>query len=122
MDIGGINRIKPLIKGLFSVDVQRKDSATDRDAQGQAAYSQPKPTKLTPEQEDEALAKLNAMPAFANSGLRAEIVRAPDVVTHIVVLDANGAIVRKLPYEQIVDTYLMRNAVDSRGRLINRSA
>lgn len=123
MDIGGIKRIRPALANLFRLDTQ-KNQAQDRDAHGSLGYQQKDvPKKLTPEQEDEALKKLNAMPAFLKSGLRAEIVRGPGIVTHILVKDAQGKSVRNLPYEQIVEVYLNRNnEFNATGRLLNRAA
>ena len=123
MDIGGINRIKPALANLFRLDTQ-KNKTDERDAAGSGGYQQQNKTMfLSPEQEDEALRKLNSLPAFANSGLRAEIVRGEGIVTHILVKDRMGSTVRNLPYDQIVEVYLNRNnEFNPSGRLLNRAA
>ena len=123
MDIGGINRIKPALASLFTMNSQ-KAKTDERDANGNLGYQKHEtPKHLSPAQEDEALLKLNNLPAFSRSGLRAEIVRGEGIVTHIVVKDSQGHIVRNLPYEQIVEVYLNRNnEFSSSGRLLNKAA
>lgn len=123
MDIGGINRIKPALASLFQLNTKNA-RAEDRDPNGSGGYQQQdKPKQLTQDQEDEALKKLNSLPAFSRSGLVASIVRGAGIVTHIVVKDSSGQIVRNLAYEQIVEVYLNRNnEFSSSGRLLNRAA
>lgn len=123
MDIGGINRIKPALASLFRLNTQNARTE-DRDPNGSGGYQHnEKPRHLTPEQEDEALKKLNSLPAFSKSGLMATILRGEGIVTHIVVKNSAGQIVRNLSYEQIIEVYLNRNnEFNSSGRLLNRAA
>jgi hypothetical protein len=124
MDIGGVNRLKVPVAPQSALDVKRNvNTNSDRDAQGQGGYQKPsKPLQLTPEQEQEALAALNSMPAFQRTGLRAELVQGEGVVTHILVRDAQGQMVRHMPYEQIVDLYLNRHMDNEKGTLLRRAA
>jgi|GEM_PF-3517280 len=123
MDIGGVNRIKTTMATIASdVRTRTKDPA-DRDAQGHGGFQpQEKPKQLTPEQEDEAVAALNAHPSFTQSGLKAELVREEDKAPHVVVKDRAGKIVRQMAYDEIVNLYLQRKSGDGTGRLLNRAA
>ncbi len=123
MDIGGINRIKSGISSLMNKAEKAVPTSTDRDSQGSAGYQpQRKPTVLSAEQESEAIKKLNELPAFAQAGLKAELVKQEGVAPHLVVRKANGEVLRHLPYEQIIDIYLNRFSGNSTGRLLKSAA
>ena len=122
MDIGGINRLRMLVPQ--QLDVKRNDgSKADRDAHGHGGYhQQPKPTILTPEQEEDAVKKLSEMTSFSKSGLRAELVRREGSATHVVIKDSAGTVIRHIAYEQMVDLYLERHSEAPTGRLLKRAA
>jgi len=123
MDIGGVNRIRSNPLAATNADVRRnQQSATDKDTQGQGYSQNHRGMHLAPEQEKEALEKLNALPAFQGAGLRAELVREVGAAPHIVVKDGKGEVVRHLPYEQIVEIYINRNSAQSTGRLLKSAA
>lgn len=123
MDIGGINRIKGPVGPVTTKTDRGLANATDRDAQGHAGYQKQKAaTQLTPEQEQEALKKLNEMPAFSQAGLRAELVKGEGIAAHIVVKKSNGEVLRHLPYEQIVEIYVNRHVQNATGRLLKSAA
>jgi hypothetical protein len=123
MDIGGVNRIRPATAQIGTEVKRNNSSATDRDAGGSSGYErQEKPTVLTPDQEDEALKKLNSLPSFVKSGLRAELVREEGRVTHFVVRDAGGNILRQMTYDQIIAFYVERNTGNEKGNLLRRAA
>ena len=96
MDISSLSRLRALwptseVKGNAT-------TSADRDAQGHGGYeSPPKPEKLTPEQEETAVVKLNALQAFVDAGLKAELVRGEEgAIAHVIVKDASGALVRNM--------------------------
>lgn len=123
MDIGGVNRIRPT-SAQISTEVKRNSAGSaDRDAQGQGGYEkQEQPTLLTREQEEEALAKLNELPNFKRSGLRAEVVREEGKLTHFLVRDAGGNVLRRMTYDQIIAFYVERNDGTEKGHLLRRAA
>jgi len=123
MDIGGINRIRNAMATVATDTRNKTQNSPERDASGREGYNPPeKPKHLTPEQEDEAIRSLNALPSFIQSGLKAELVREEGKVPHVTVRDRDGKVVRSMPYDQIVDLYLNRKSENGTGRLINRAA
>jgi hypothetical protein len=124
MDIGGINRVRGPIKPPAAADIKKSTaSATDRDPQGQAGQEKKKPTQLTPEQEKEALDRLNQMPNFSKAGLKAELIPQKDGhAAHLLVKDSRGQVLRHIPYDQIVEIYLNRYSDNPTGQLIRRAA
>jgi len=125
MDLGGVNRIKPRIPAAAATGELRTKTASsgERDAHGHGGYQkQERPKQLSPEQETEGVAALNALPSFVNAGLVASLVKGDGKGPHVVVKDRNGQTVRYLPYEQIVELYFDRKSDRQTGRLINRAA
>lgn len=124
MDIGNIRSIKGLSQTLIQTDLKKNQASNaDRDADGRQGHDAREQIKqLTPAQEVEAVAKLNALPNFRNSGLSARIVRESGKAPHVVVLNSKGTIVRQLPYSQLIDLYLDRNSDAQSGRLLRRAA
>lgn len=124
MDIGGVNRIKP-VSVPTSADLRKNTTnANERDADGRSGYQKNGPTitHLTPEQEEEALKALNALPAFTRSGLTATLVKEAGKAPHIVVTDSAGQVVRHLPYSEVIHLYVHRKEGGDKGTLLKRSA
>ena len=125
MDISKLKGISPLNTALVKSDVRKNNSSNpDRDADGREhAQNQRNQIKqLSPEQEQEAVAKLNALPAFRNAGLVARIVREAGKAPHVVVNNSKGVTVRQMSYQQLIDLYLDRNSDAQSGRLLKRAA
>jgi len=125
MDIGPINRIWNVIRGQGSDGIRRStDSSADRDANGRQERHTPnkEPRNLSLEQENDAVENLNSMPSFTAAGLKAEIIRGTDTSTHVIVKDATGTIIRRMPYQQLIDLYLERHLENSTGRLLRKAA
>ena len=121
MDIGGVNRMRGGIMPLQNEVKKQNSTSADRDAEGNAYQDKKKPARLTPEQETEALARLNSLPAFIRSGLKGELIREEGSAPHILVKDAKGHVVRHLPYEQIVEIYLNRFSENPTGQLLRQA-
>lgn len=123
MDIGGVNRVRVGITPATTEIKKNTNTSADRDAEGSGGYQQKKKvTHLSPEQENEALTRLNSMPAFTKSGLKGELVREEGKAAHILVKDAQGHVIRHLPYEQIVEIYVNRFRDNPTGQLIRHAA
>ena len=123
MAINGISWIKNIFSPATSNDVKsHKDASKDRDPRRGSQDRQEKPKYLNPNQEQDAVDKLNALPNFSKSGLRAELVKAAGYATHVVIKDSSGAIIRRLTYDQLIELYLGRNSEANTGKLINRAA
>lgn len=122
MDVGGVNRIKPPVTAA-ATDT-RRNQTTERDAHGGGYQKQQqRPSQLTPEQEQQAIEALNALPGFLKSGLRAELVRGEEgKVAHVRVVDATGTVVRHLPYAELISLYLNRHSGDEKGQLVRKVA
>ncbi len=125
MDIGGVNRIKP-VSVAIATELRKNAAGTseDRDADGKQNRDQNgKPAQLTPEQEEAALKALNELPSFTRSGLTASLAPAEvGTARHIVVKDATGNIVRHIPYAEMVNIYVNRKDGGEKGTLLRRSA
>lgn len=123
MDIGGIKRVATTIATQLRKNAT-STNANERDAHGHNGYEQQrKPTTLTPEQEAEAIAALNAQPSFAKAGLKAELVKEDGKAPHVIVRDANGNIIRHLAYAEMINIYANRkNGGSDKGTLLNRAA
>jgi len=124
MDISGIKRLVGIGGTKIYTDVKKNhESHTDRDADGRSRQNPRDQIKqLTPEQESEAILKLNAMPNFHKAGLKATIVREEGKAPYVVVKDSAHNIVRQLPYAHLIDLYLDRNNDAQSGRLLKRAA
>jgi uncharacterized FlaG/YvyC family protein len=125
MDISKLRGISPSNTALVKSDVRKNNSAnTDRDADGResAGHQRNQIKQLSPEQEQEAVAKLNALSAFRTAGLVARIVREAGKAPHVVVSNSKGETVRHMPYQQLIDLYLDRNSDVQSGRLLKRAA
>ena len=125
-----INRLGGALGGIFGIHrkdaVQKnQDTAGDRDAQGSTGYEKKdsEPKFLTPEQEEAAVKKLNELQAFSKNGLKAILVRESEKAIHVQIVDPAGNVVRRIPYEQLIQMYFDRNRTDkSTGRILNRAA
>ncbi|MBS1983978.1 MAG: hypothetical protein JST16_07375 [Bdellovibrionales bacterium] len=123
MDVGSINKIKPIATTVASTARKGAGSATDRDAQGHSGYKQQeKPKHLTMIQEEEALRALNELPAFSRSGLKAELVKEEGKAPFIAVRDAAGAVIRHIPYADMIEIYINRKSGNDKGQLLKRAA
>ena len=122
MDIGGVNKLNPSIAVRERNGVEKSNTHADRDPQGRQQREDSPVKQLTPQQEEEALKKLNTSPAFLSNGLKAELHREDGKRPHIVVKKANGEIVRNLPYAQIISIYLEPNQESGTGLLLKKSA
>jgi uncharacterized FlaG/YvyC family protein len=124
MDIGSVGRLKAsaVVLERAENDPSRQTHA-DRDAQGQSGQRDQAPIKqLTPEQEGEALAKLNSQSDFVKAGLRAELVRDGGRFPFILVKKLTGEEVRRIPYEQIIRIFLDKKEDSSKGLLFKSRA
>lgn len=125
-----ITRLTNTLSGIFGVrnkdEVKRHNEASaDRDAQGNTGYEKRdyKPGSLTPEQEEDAVKKLNSLPAFSEKGLVAELIKEDGRSVHVEIKDRAGNVVRRVPYEQLVQMFFDRNRTDKNtGRILNRAA
>ncbi|NCN27672.1 hypothetical protein GW915_08870 [bacterium] len=124
MDIGGVNKLKPFIPIKDKADIGRsRHGNADRDANGkQSRQERPHIEQLNPEQEEEALKKLNSQPSFIQAGLKAELVREDGKHPHILVKKVGGEILRRLPYQQIINIFINQAEDGNSGMLINRKA
>jgi hypothetical protein len=124
MAIDGIKGLKSVFGKTLTTDLQRnKNSAADRDADGRRQdNSRTRIQQLSPEQESQAVAKLNDLPAFTKAGLIASLIRQEHLATHVVVKNSSGEIVRRLSYQELIDLYLDRNSEMESGRLFRRAA
>ena len=124
MAIDGINGLKAVFGKTVTADLQRnKNSAADRDADGRRQDDARKRIhQLNAEQEAQAVAKLNSLPAFSKAGLFASLVRQEGHATHVVVKNSSGEIVKRLSYQELIDLYLERNSEGESGRLLRRAA
>ncbi len=123
MDVGGINRLRQVFTEKVQPEVRPNHNSTaDRDAQGGSGYHQQKVTVLNPEQELEALERLNSLPHMKKEGLIGELVRGDGVATHIVIKNAAGEVLRHIPFEQLVELYLNRKSENDTGLLLKKSA
>ena len=123
MDIGGINRIKAPATAVAPDPKRQNQTAADRDAHGHTGYeSQKKATHLTAEQEEAALKALNALPGFTKAGLVGTIVKEEGKAPHIVVKDAQGNVVRHIPYANMIELYANRKDGSEKGQLLRKAA
>ena len=125
MDISKLRGINSLQSTLIQSDVRKNRSLNeDRDADGreQGSDRRHQIKQLSPEQEQEAVAKLNELPAFRTAGLSARIVRETGKAPHVVVSNSKGVVVRQMSYQQLIDLYLDRNNDGQSGRLLKRAA
>lgn len=119
MDIGGVNRIRPV--SVATTETRNKTSADERDANGQQSQEEKKgPTQLTVQQEEEALKVLNA--TLARSGLTARLVKEAGKAPHIEISKPTGEVIRHLPYSEVIRVFLERKAGDGRGQLLKKTA
>lgn len=120
MNINGINRLKASFTKLFTADNRKSN---ERDADGRRPTNPQTLIKhLSTEQENEALEKFNFNLKTKGTGLKAEIIRGPDISTHVLVKNATGEVIRRLGYEQIVQLYLDRNNDNAHGTLFKSAA
>lgn len=123
MGIDGISGPRA-ITGFTGVAVEKNTQSMDKDpsSQGNAYQRNSKKIILTEEHEKELCKILEDNPSFKESGLKAEIVKGDGIVTHIVIKDLSGNIVRHMPYDQMVSFYLERKTNSSKGLLLKQSA
>jgi uncharacterized FlaG/YvyC family protein len=122
MDIGGINRIRSIVN-QFTTELRSQRSGADRDADGRQNREDPKkPTVLSAEQEQEAIKTLNQLPGFVRENLTASLVKESGKVAHVVVRNREGQVIRHIPYEQLIETFLQRKTHSEKGQLLKRSA
>ncbi|MBP7845449.1 MAG: hypothetical protein KA116_11630 [Proteobacteria bacterium] len=124
MDIGNVGRLKAtqIVFDRVENEVARQ-THSDKDAQGQG-YQRPQNTitHLSPEQEEEALKKLNSQSDFAKAGLNAILLREVGKPPYIVVKSMSGEEVRRIPYEHIIRIFLDKKDEGSKGLLFKSSA
>ena len=129
MDIKGMVRtVLPLvsngIKEAKEARVRVKtDDATDRDANGQQNQSnsehERKRESLTPEEIDEAKKVLEALPGMKDSSLTVRVMRNAEGIPSLLIVDALGKTVRRIPESEI--TSITLNRQQKSGHLLNKA-
>jgi uncharacterized FlaG/YvyC family protein len=121
MDIKNVRNILP--QGIIApAEVKSRaktDATSDRDGNGQSAgEEQKKRQHLTPEEIDEAIKKLSALPGVKDNGLIVRL-ESHDGIIVVYIEDREGKIVRRIPE---ADLGLLNFNSDKRsGHLLNRT-
>ena len=101
----------------------KTDDATDRDANGQQNQGNSehdrKRHSLTPEEIDEAKKILEALPGMKDSSLSVRVLRNPEGIPSILIVDASGKTVRRIPESEI--TSITLNRQQKSGHLLNKA-
>ena len=124
MDIkNALNQILPI--NLRAKDQVQKaiksDSTTDRDANGQQAFSDNQKQKepMTEEQLQKALAHLRALPVVVDHNLLVELVEV-DSKKFVLLKEPDGKIIRRIPEFELWSLQILQE--DKKGQILNRSA
>ena len=126
MDIkGALNQVIPLqLRAKDNVQKAIKsDSATDRDANGQQAFGDPKGDQhhgpMSDEQLQKAIEHLKSLSVVKDNALVVELIQVQEK-KFVVLKEPNGKVIRRIPESELWSLKAMEE--DKRGQILNKSA